>query len=115
MAGPRNVDLATQPPPDLAIEVEVSRSASKALAIYARMGVPEVWRLDVKRGTLTFLALNEAGAYEPTPRSKNLPVLAPSDVLEQLRLAEELGSTSRWFARLADWVRVTLLPRLGGG
>ena len=50
MAGPVNVNLATQPPPDLAIEVEVSRSAVKALAIYARMGVPEVWRLDVGAG-----------------------------------------------------------------
>lgn len=114
MAGPVNVNLATQPPPDLAIEVEVSRSAVKALAIYARMGVPEVWRLDVGRGTLAFLARDEAGVYQPVARSKNLPALAPDDVLSQLRLAEEMGSASRWYAQLPEWVRATLMRRLGG-
>ena len=65
MSGPINIDLATQPPPDLAIEVEVGNPADKAIATYARIGVPEVWRLDVRRTTVTFLLLGEDGAYHP--------------------------------------------------
>jgi Uma2 family endonuclease len=40
------LDLKSDPPPDLFIEVEVSRSVLDRLAIVAALGVPEVWRFD---------------------------------------------------------------------
>jgi len=41
------VDLAVDPPPDLAIEIDMSRrSAKKITSVYAAFGVPEVWRFD---------------------------------------------------------------------
>jgi Uma2 family endonuclease len=111
MRGPINIDLATQPPPDLAIEVEVANPADQAIATYARLGVPEVWRFDTRRKTLSFLILGPDGTYQPAPRSRSLPMLGPEDVLEQVRLAEELPSFSRWFAQLNEWVRTTIVPR----
>ena len=42
----KTIDLDVDPPPDLAVEVEVSRSAIDSLSIYAAIGVPEVWRFD---------------------------------------------------------------------
>ena len=41
-----DIDLESDPPPDLAIEAEISRSVLSRLGIYARLGVPEVWRTD---------------------------------------------------------------------
>ena len=115
MSGPIDIDLSTQPPPDLAIEVEVTHAATKAIATYASLGVPEVWRFDARRRTLAFLVLGEDGSYRPAPRSRNLPLLAPEDVLAQLKLAEETNSFSRWFAQLNEWVRTTILPRMVEG
>jgi Uma2 family endonuclease len=113
MRGPRDIDLATQPPPDLAIEVEVTHPADDAVAVWARLGVPEVWRLNTERWELTFGLRQDDGTYAPSPRSAGLPELEPGDVLAQLKLAEQLGS-SRWYAQLDGWVRGTLLTRRGG-
>src|SRR5262249_29254374 len=46
MRGKPNFDPETDPPPDLAIEVEITRSVLNRLGIYAALGVPEVWRYD---------------------------------------------------------------------
>jgi Uma2 family endonuclease len=115
MGGPLDIDLSTQPPPDLAIEVEVTHPADKAIATYARLGVPEVWRFDVRRKTVEFLLLGEDGTYHTAARSRGLSPLGPEDVLGQLRLAEETASISRWFAQLNEWVRTTILPRMAEG
>jgi Uma2 family endonuclease len=39
-------DQLNDPPPDLVLEVEVSRSVLNRMGIYAAMKVPEVWRWD---------------------------------------------------------------------
>ena len=39
-------DGETDPAPELAIEVDVTHSSLDRLAIYAALGVPEVWRFD---------------------------------------------------------------------
>jgi Uma2 family endonuclease len=50
------------PPPDLAIEVELTPSALDRMSIDARLGVPEVWRYD--GSTLTIDVPREGGPYE---------------------------------------------------
>src|SRR4030095_5437936 len=42
------IDLTRDPPPDLVIEVEVSKRLLGRVPIYAAMGVPEAWRFDGK-------------------------------------------------------------------
>jgi len=42
--GRETFDLTVDPPPDLAIEVDVTSSSIDKLAIYAALKVPEVWR-----------------------------------------------------------------------
>lgn len=114
MKGSVNIDLDSQPPPDLAIEVEVSHSANKALKVWGRLGVPEVWRFDPKKERVAFLRCKEDGTYEPIEQSLGFPMLTPADVLEQLRLADSLGAGD-WFMRLNDWVRDVIRPRLDRG
>ena len=113
-AGPRpeRIDLEVGPAPDLAVEVENTHQATDAMAIYARLGVPEVWRHDARRGALTFWSLRPDGTYEAIVQSLAFPFLTPVDVLEQLRRAGADQSSTRWFRQLTEWVRDVIAPRL---
>jgi Uma2 family endonuclease len=46
LAGVKRLDLTVHPPPDLAIEVDVTSDSLDRHGIYAGLGVPELWRLD---------------------------------------------------------------------
>src|SRR4051794_17389600 len=61
MAGVRRLDLRIHPPPDLAIEIDVTHSSLNRMGIYAAVGVPEVWRLDDH--VVTFQVLDADGNY----------------------------------------------------
>src|SRR5262245_37853905 len=41
--GKDNLDLSVDPPPDLAIEVDVTRTSTGKMTIYAAIGIPELW------------------------------------------------------------------------
>ncbi len=113
MRGDRNYDFENDPPPDLAIEVEVSHPADDAIEAWGRMRVPEVWRFHAKSFTCTFWSRREDGSYEQVPQSVSFPMLRPSDVVEQLRLAQKMG-TVPWLAQLPAWVAETARARLEG-
>jgi len=112
MRGPVDIDLGSQPPPDLAIEVEATHPADDSIAVWGRLGVPEIWRFDIKNGALTILVRSPDGGYETSSRSRQLEPLDRTDVMDQVKRAEELGS-SHCYSELHDWVRDTLLPRRG--
>jgi Uma2 family endonuclease len=80
------IDLAIDPPPDLAIEIEMTRSAIKNItSIYAAFGVPEVWRFDGDK--LQAHEWNEGG-YRPRESSLCFPGL-PLEKVEEL--ARQVG------------------------
>ena len=66
-----DVDLRIDPPPDLVLEVDVTRSSIPKLPIYAALGVLEVWHW--KLGTLDVLRLSPQGKYRPRKGSVELP------------------------------------------
>ncbi len=47
--GKRDISLETDPPPDLAMEIEISMSVLDRLGIYAALRVPEIWRVLMAR------------------------------------------------------------------
>lgn len=80
----KTYDPALDPPPDLALEIEVSRSLLNRPGILAAMKVPEVWRYD---GTTIFvLLLNASGQYEANTRSKAFPFLPVQELVRFLHL-----------------------------
>jgi Uma2 family endonuclease len=87
----KEIDVAVDPPPDLAIEVEISRSTLDHLAIHAALGVPEVWRYDGMR--LRFFRLNERGQYVESEKSSALPMLPLADLRRFLELRTTLDET----------------------
>ena len=97
------LDLDVDPPPDLAIEVDYKSDSARALKLYARLGIPEVWRYKPKTRALWFGRL-VGDTYETVEHSHNLPRLTPSLVLFALSKIDEMGETpcKPW---LRDWAR----------
>lgn len=107
----KKIDLDVDPPPDLAVEAEVSRSALDALSIYAEIGVPEIWRFD---GEAFHIHLRQPdGIYLESDRSLALPFLRPDEVVSWLRKAEEDDDDVEWKRQVREWARIELAPRLG--
>ena len=67
-----SLDFATDPPPDIAIEVDVHHDSRDKLPIYAALGVPEVWRFD---GKAVAIYLLEHLGYRESQTSLALPIL----------------------------------------
>jgi Uma2 family endonuclease len=67
----REVDLAVDPPPDLAVEIDLSPPDVEKASVYARLGVPEIWRW--RDGRLTVLARQPGGDYAERQQSLALP------------------------------------------
>ncbi|HEX7380343.1 MAG TPA: Uma2 family endonuclease [Pirellulales bacterium] len=96
------VDLAVDPPPDLAVEAEISRGVIPRLPIYAALGVPEVWRCG--RPGLTACALTADGEYVEREFSLNLPMLRVKD-LEPFLDFELAADETAWIRGFRAWVR----------
>src|SRR5713226_4042191 len=87
--GKSAIKLSIDPAPDLAIEVDVSRSSMNCMRIYAAINVPEVWRFD-KEG-LAFLVLNPDGKYEPVAVSPTFSVpITPADLMPFLAMRTQM-------------------------
>jgi len=107
MAGVRRLDLRRHPPPDLAIEVDVTHCSLDRLSIYATLRVPEVWRLD--GDLLTFYVLQASGkAYTSEPRSYSFPLVAPADLLPFLQQARTAGDENVVARSFRTWIRQRL-------
>jgi Uma2 family endonuclease len=103
----KSIDLEVDPPPDLAVEVEIAHSDPEMLAVYAALGVPEVWRYDGEH--LRAFQLQVGGSYRQVGASPGLPRLPLDDIPRWLDRAEAQGETAMLLAFL-DWVRVELMP-----
>lgn len=102
--GKDEIDLSIDPPPDLAVEVEVTRSALSRMGIYAALRVPEVWRFDPGGPGLRIYRLTESGDYVEVERSMYFPFLPISEVIAFLRRRGTLDETSL-VRSFRDWVR----------
>jgi Uma2 family endonuclease len=99
--GKGELDPMTDPPPDLVIEVDITRSSLNRFPIFAAMGVPEVWRFDGDRVAMYHL---EAGHYVEIETSLALAPLTASQ--STIFLDESLRQKSTvWLRRVREWVR----------
>ena len=103
------LDLAIDPPPDLAVEVDVSSSSLDRLPVYAAIGVPEIWRWRKERILVYRLAGDD---YQPSDASQALagfPINAAADLLRQ-RLSSDDNALVRKFRNL-----ISNKPNAGAG
>ncbi len=103
--GKADWDPGRDPPPDLALEIEISRSAVSRMGIYAALGVPEVWRFDGE--ALKVHLLQPDGSYQAADQSPTFSRIPPAELVRfaQLNEATDYLSLIRSFR---TWVRERL-------
>ncbi len=97
------IDLTIDPPPDLAIEVDLTSKTD--IEVYAALGVTELWRYDGGRLRIDVLQGSEYSQVEESPTFPGWPL---ADLAERhVRRAREVG---RGQARreLQQWVRLSI-------
>lgn len=97
----KTVDLQTDPPPDLVLEVDITHTDINKNALYAEMGVPEFWRYNGE--VLTIYCL-QSGVYKAVEVSPTFPWMTKGRLYEFLQDCAEVGEkqAKRDFR---DWIR----------
>jgi Uma2 family endonuclease len=95
-------DSDIDPPPDLALEVEISRNVLDRLGIYAALGIPEVWRYDGE--AIQILILGPKGEYQTSTTSKALPQVPVAELAQFLAMRHGLSET-QLIRQFRDWVQ----------
>src|SRR5262249_910553 len=99
--GKRKVDLTTDPPPDLIIEIDTTSGSIDKLPVYAALCVPEVWRYTGNR--LIMLALVDGG-YVEVEESRALPRLTGAIIVRFIETLETL-ERPEWLRQIREWAR----------
>jgi Uma2 family endonuclease len=107
MQGKTHLDLRTDPPPDLAIEVDVTNSSVDRMSIYAALGVPEVWRLSSTGLTFNLL---KGRLYQVQPNSLAFPQLVAADLMGFLNQFGQVDE-GPLVIQFRAWVRQQLMGR----
>ncbi|HIK31749.1 MAG TPA: Uma2 family endonuclease [Oscillatoriales cyanobacterium M59_W2019_021] len=98
------IDLDLDPPPDLAIEIDITSSSLDRLDIYANLRIPEVWRYDSQQ--VIFYRL-EGMEYARCDVSPTFPFLSDTEIQRFLELRKTTKETE--LLRLfRQWVKSQL-------
>jgi Uma2 family endonuclease len=100
-------NVADYPNPDLAVEIDISRSKIDRPGIYAALAVSEVWRFQDE--TVSIEQLGPDGAYTAAAMSRFLHV-RPDEVTRWLADGQA-GNRRDWVRRLREWIRNELRLR----
>jgi Uma2 family endonuclease len=99
--GRQELDLETDPPPDLAIEIEISRSSVDKFGIYSALGVPEVWRYNGR--VLKFYQLTD-GQYVECEFSIAFPLVSLTEMSRFIEQSKTIGEIAL-LKLFRAWVR----------
>lgn len=100
VCGKKDIDLLHDPPPDLAVEIEISHRLLDRIGIYEALKVPELWRFDGER--LTVLLLTE-GRYQEGERSASFPEIPVGELPRFLPVGIQQGDIAMMDA-VRSWV-----------
>ncbi len=120
--GNLHLDLSVDPPPDLAIEMDIAHTSIPKLGLYSAMGVPEVWIYDGRQVSM-FGRLGEA--MTPISFSRAFPPVQAEELSHWMEQGKLLTRTL-WNRQVREWARSlpsppaipnpwSLIPNLGCG
>ena len=101
MRGKLTIDLKNDPPPDLAVEMDLTSSSINKMAVYAELKVPEVWIW--KKGKLIINILNDTG-YLESETSLAFASFPVKELAQFMNLDSEKGENAR-IREFREWVR----------
>jgi Uma2 family endonuclease len=101
----RNVDFATDPPPDLVLEVDITHTDIDKVKLYAALGVPEFWRYNGRLWRIYQLQ-SDPQNYSETETSAIFPFVTKEALYQFLTQArhDEVAAEQT----LRAWVRKAL-------
>jgi Uma2 family endonuclease len=99
--GRTDIDLKQDPPPDLAVEIDITHIPLDRPSVYAALGVGELWKFDGKR--FHFERRTKAGKYESITVSQALPFMTPEIVDRFVVLA--LADETEGLREFQKWLR----------
>lgn len=102
MADRSRVDLEIDPPPDLAIETDVTHSSATRMPVFARLGVREIWRW--RKDAVCFLALQADETYAAVAESQLLPRF-PVEAANRFLALGRTVSYTRWHQQFQVYLR----------
>lgn len=103
------LDMNQTAPPDLIVDIAITKGQMDRFSIYGSMDVPEIWRYttvtgeDVLKGKLQILQLR-GDRYTESSNSGVFPFLPGARVLEFLEQSDSLG-LAQSLVVLRDWMR----------
>jgi Uma2 family endonuclease len=100
--GKDRLDLTIDPPPDLAVEVDITSWSIPRQPIYAALGIAELWRFEDRR--LIVLHLDATGQYVRAATSPAFPFL-PLAEFEKFLLRLEHESQTKVLREFRGWVK----------
>jgi len=109
LGGKKNIDLQSDPPPDLAIEAVDTHGADAATEVWRRLGVPEVWVCDAE--SMQILALQPDGRYAEQAASVAFPFLTAAEIHDWVTRPLDESDTP-WMRELRRWVAGPLAERV---
>jgi Uma2 family endonuclease len=98
--GKKRIDLSLDPPPDLAIEIDITSRTHPS--IYEAMKVPELWRFD--RETLQINVL-QVGQYQDVAESRIFPGLALKQAIPRYLEESKTLGRNKVLKAFRQWVR----------
>ncbi|MFN6517563.1 MAG: Uma2 family endonuclease [Nostoc sp. CreGUA01] len=99
--GQVTLNLETEPPPDLAIEIDITSSSVNKFDIYAALGVNELWRYNGQ--DLKFYQLVER-QYVESKFSIAFPIVSVSDISRFIEQSKSMGEIAL-LKLFRAWVR----------
>ncbi|MEH1898953.1 MAG: Uma2 family endonuclease [Nostoc sp.] len=99
--GKQTLDLENDPPPDLAIEIDITSSSVNKLGIYSALGVTELWRYDGQN--LKFYQLIEE-QYVECKFSIAFPLVSVSEISRFIEQSKSMGEIAL-LKSFRAWVR----------
>ncbi len=96
-----HIDFEIDPPPDIAVEVDVHHDSRDKFSIYAGLGVPELWRFD---GQTMIIYVLERDRYEEVIASRALPMLTSQILTEVLTSLPDKGEFQA-LAAFDEWLK----------
>lgn len=101
--GKLDFDLMQDPPPDLVLEIDLTSKSLNRMPIYARLGVPEIWRYD--NGEIEIYQL-QGDKYIQTTTSLAFPNIPVQQIIPFIQQHRATGKRAMRRA-FREWVRET--------
>ena len=89
--GKREIDLESDPPPDIVVEIDVTNESLSKFSIYAALAVPEIWWYD---GTRVQFYERAGDRYGEISESRFLAGLTPAILAGALEHNKTQGQTA---------------------